>query len=75
MANVSNLRINQRSNVERPNLRVTKIGNKNLEDWFVSKGENKNWQNCEQCGISNGRRTSKLLIFGVKFWFAKLKTF
>ena len=32
MANVSNLRINQRSNVERPNLQVTKIGNKNREN-------------------------------------------
>ena len=30
MADVSNLKINQRySNVERPNLRVTEIGNKN----------------------------------------------
>ena len=29
MADVSNLKINERSNVERPNLRVTEIGNKN----------------------------------------------
>ena len=29
MADVSNLKINERSNVERSNLRVTRIGNKN----------------------------------------------
>ena len=29
MAKVSNSKINERANVERPNLRVTKIGNKN----------------------------------------------
>ena len=34
MADVSNLKINERSNVERPNLRVTKIGNENCENWF-----------------------------------------
>ena len=32
----SNSKINECSNVERPNLRVTKIGNKNWENWFVS---------------------------------------
>ena len=29
MADVSNLKLNERSNLERLNLRVTKIGNKN----------------------------------------------
>ena len=29
MVDVSNLKINERSNVERPKLRVTKIGNEN----------------------------------------------
>ena len=29
MADVLNLKINERSNVERPNLRVTEIGKKN----------------------------------------------
>ena len=28
MAQVSNMKINERSNVKRPNLRITKIGNK-----------------------------------------------
>ena len=32
MADVWNLKISKRSNVERPNLRVTKIENKNGED-------------------------------------------
>ena len=36
MADVSNLKINERSYVEWPNLRVTKIENKNC---FVSRGE------------------------------------
>ena len=47
MADVSNLKINERSNVERPNLRVTKIANKNWESWFISKGKYENSQNCE----------------------------
>ena len=34
MADVSNLKINEWSNIERPNLQVTKIGNEN-------------WQNCK----------------------------
>ena len=32
MADVLNLKINERANVEPPNLRVTKIGNKNWEN-------------------------------------------
>ena len=39
MVDVSNLRINQRSNVERSDLRVTKKENKNWENWFISKGK------------------------------------
>ena len=39
MADFSNLIINERSNIEQPNLRDSKIGNKNLENWFLSKGE------------------------------------
>ena len=31
IADVSNLKINKRSNVEQPNLGVTKMGNKNLK--------------------------------------------
>ena len=46
MADVSNLKINEPSNVERLKLRVTKIGNKNWEDnkLIYIKGEYKNWQ-------------------------------
>ena len=32
MADVLNLKINERSNVERSNLQITKIGNKNKEN-------------------------------------------
>ena len=32
MADVLNLKINERSNVERPNIRVTEMGNKNEEN-------------------------------------------
>ena len=32
MADISNLKINERSNVEQPNLRVTTIDNENGED-------------------------------------------
>ena len=75
MADVSNLKINQRSIVERPNLRITKIGNKNWEHWFISKGKYGNWQNYEQSGMSNGRTIPNLSIFRAKFWFSKLKKF
>ena len=37
MAEVSNSKINERSNVKRLNLRVTKRGNGNWERWFISK--------------------------------------
>ena len=47
MFDVLNLKINERSNVELPNLRVNKIWNKNWEIWFILKGKYKNWQNCE----------------------------
>ena len=36
-----------RSNVERTILQVTKRGNKNWENWFISKEIYENWQNCE----------------------------
>ena len=47
MADVSNLKINERTNVERLNLRVAKIGNKNCENGFITKGKYENWRNCE----------------------------
>ena len=47
MADVLNLEIHERSNGEPPNLGVTKIGNDNWENWFISKGKYKNWRNCE----------------------------
>ena len=77
MEDVSKLRIHERGNVERLNLLilVTKIGNKNWKNWFIFNGKYENWQNCKQCGISNGRTILKLPILGVKFWFTKLKKF
>ena len=35
MANVLKFQINERSNIELPNSRVTKIGNKNSENKFI----------------------------------------
>ena len=47
MAAVSNLKINERLDVELKNLRVTKIENKNWDNWFTSMGKYENWHNCE----------------------------
>ena len=72
MADGSDLKINERSNVERPKLRVTEIGNKNWEKWFMSKGKYENWWNCEKCGISKDQQFqnlyfwSQILVFPVE---------
>ena len=67
MVDFSKLRFHERSYVERPNLLVlvTTIGNKNWKNWFISNGKYENWENCEQCGISNG--LAKLPILRAKF--------
>ena len=77
MVNVSKLRFHERSHAERPNLLVlvTTIGNKNLENLFISNGKYENWKNSEQCGISNGRTIQKLPILRAKFCFSKLTKF
>ena len=51
------MKINELANVERLNLR------KSLQSKmkFISKYEN--WQNCEWCGISNGRTIPKFANF------------
>ena len=49
MADISNLKNNERPNVERLNFRVTTIENE-----IYIKGQYENRQNCEWCGISNG---------------------
>ena len=59
MVDVSKLEIKEHLNVERPNLRVLKIGNKNWENGFISKRKYKIWQNCEQCRMLNGRTILK----------------
>ena len=40
---------------------------------FISKNKYENWQNCDKCGISNGRTIPKLPIFGAKLWFLNWK--
>ena len=67
IANISNLKINELSNVVRPNLRspqqkmkIEKIKRRNS---FVSKGKCENQQNCEQYGISNGQTIPKFASF------------
>ena len=50
MASISNLTINERSNAERPNLRVTTIENENYWEDKASKfiyGKYENAQNCK----------------------------
>ena len=49
------------------------IGNKNWENWFMSKSKYENSKNCESYGVSNGRTIRKLPIFGAKFWFSKFQ--
>ena len=59
MFDIPNLKINERANVERPNLpRVTTIENE-----IYIKSKYKNWQNCEWCRISNGRTIPKIANF------------
>ena len=67
MADISNLKIEERSNVERLLLRVPITNNETWEDKesnsFISKGKYKNRQNCEWCEISNGRTIPKFANF------------
>ena len=53
MGDISNFEINKRSNVERPNLRVTTIEN----------GKYENQPNCEWCKISKERTISNFFNF------------
>ena len=70
MADVSNLKINERLNVKQPNLRVTKIGNKHKEVKASKLIYVKQWKNYEKSRISNGRTIpifanfwSQILVF------------
>ena len=47
MADGSDLKIKERSNVEGLNLWVTKIWNNNLKNWFILRGKFEHWKNCE----------------------------
>ena len=57
MADILNLKINERSNVQEPNLRVTTIENKIHVKGYEDR------QNREWCGISNERTTPKFANF------------
>ena len=68
MADISNLKINESSNVERPSLRELleykmKIVIIKRRNSFILKGKYENRENCESCGISNGRTIPKLAHF------------
>ena len=74
MANISNLKINERSNVERPNLQVTTIENENWEDkaskFIYIKGQI--WESSKLRIVRNIEWTSNyknLLIFGISIVF------
>ena len=58
MADISNLKINERANVEWPNSRVTTIENE-----IYIKGQYEKRQNCKWRGISNGRTIRKFSNF------------
>ena len=62
MAEISNLKINERSDIEWPNSRVTKIDNKNSDDWFMSIGKYENWQNYEESGYRKDGQFQKCSI-------------
>ena len=53
MTDLLNLKINEHSNVEQPNLQVTTIENFKGRNLFISKGKYENWRNCDYCGIKN----------------------
>ena len=68
MADVSNSKINGRRNVERPNLGVTKIENKNWKNRFISKGtyENRKIASFAEYLMDEWKN---LLIFGISIVF------
>ena len=55
MADISNLKINERAIVKRPNIRESL----QQKMKFILEGNIKNQKNCKSCGISNGRIISK----------------
>ena len=66
MADVSNLKINERSDVEWPNLRVTKILNKNWDNWFISMGEYENYRVVRDIERMHNFKTAKFLFYKLK---------
>ena len=71
MANISNLKINERLNVERPNLRVTTIENENREDkaskFIYIKGQI--WESAKLREYRMNRKFQNLIIFGISIVF------
>ena len=68
MAEVSKLRIHERSNVERPKLLVlvTETWNKNWENWFISNGKYKNWQTFKTNNSKIDNSWSQILVFQIE---------
>ena len=64
MIEVSELRIHERSNVERPNF--SKIGNKTWENWFISQGKYKNWKNCDTNNSKIANSWNQILVFQIE---------
>ena len=74
MANISNLKINEPSNVERPNLRITTTENENWEDkpskFIYVKGEL--WESAKlrvEPNIEWTKKFQNFLIFGISMVF------
>ena len=78
MADVSNLKINERSNVERPYLWVTKIENENWENWYVYIYWGANMRIGEISSSAEywmDEQLQNLPIFRAQFWFSELNFF
>ena len=80
MADVSNLKINERSNVKHPNWGVNKIDNKNSKvktsKLIYIKGQI--WELAKSRAMQNfewGEQFQNFTIFKIKFSFSKLEIF
>ena len=76
MAHVSNFEINERLNIKRSNLSVTTIGNKNWENWFISKDKYENLRNCEDVMRNvESTKNSKIANFWKWILFCQFEKF
>ena len=77
MSDVSNLKMNDRSNIEGGTYELLKseikIEKLKLRNWFTSKNKSESRPNSQWCGISNERTTPKFANFGTQILFLKIE--